>query len=162
MPECHESTRLDPSQLNDPHPTRAPTEGQLGHTTTALLATVTAFPSHRTPRPALRPRFSIRLAEKAGAVCSICDEPTGSGPIGCCEGEPICDRCLIEGCHELGMVIALISIVRGIACLEPVNEDQEQAALGELREFAKIYEQIARRLGPPRPFPSPGREEPPP
>ncbi|NJL27195.1 MAG: hypothetical protein HC897_04545 [Thermoanaerobaculia bacterium] len=57
------------------------------------------------------------------------------------------------------MVIALVAVARGVARLEPTTEQQAAEALGQLGDFAKIYEQIAARLGPPRPFRLPGADE---
>lgn len=57
------------------------------------------------------------------------------------------------------MVLALVAVARGTARLEPITEEQARQALGQLGDFVKIYEQIAARLGPPRPFIIPGFTE---
>ncbi|NJL27047.1 MAG: hypothetical protein HC897_03770 [Thermoanaerobaculia bacterium] len=147
MPDCHQSTRSTPATPTAPPRAEAP-------------AIRERKPGQQPAGPAIRPRFSIRLAERGGVECSICGELTGSGPVGCSDDEPICDRCLIEGCHELGMVLALVAVTRGVARLEPPTEQQAREALDQLGNFAKLYEQIAARLGPPRPFRIPGMDEP--
>ncbi|NJL29485.1 MAG: hypothetical protein HC897_17165 [Thermoanaerobaculia bacterium] len=57
------------------------------------------------------------------------------------------------------MVLALVAVARGVARLEPPTEQQAREALDQLGNFAKVYEHIAARLGPPRPFVIPGFTE---
>jgi len=159
MSDCHECIPPTPSTPRASHQAESSTS-EPGYGPAIEVLAKKSRRSDRSANPAIRPRFSIRLADRGGAECSICGELTGSGPVGCSDDEPICDRCLIEGCHELGMVLALVAVTRGVARLEPRTEEQERQALGQLGDFAKIYEEIAARLGPPRPFLIPGTDEP--
>ncbi len=96
------------------------------------------------------PRYSICLAESPGTPCALCLESTGAGPVGYRDEDPICDRCLLDHCVELGMVIALVSLTREYGALEPESEEEWRAALAELGAFARIYERFALRSGPRR------------
>ena len=156
MPDCHQSTLSTPSTPTTLRRAEAPATRGPGPGSVPIVRTPTTRRPVNLAGPAIRPRFSIRLAERGGAECDICGEPTGTGPIGCCEDEPICDRCLIEGCHELGMVLALVAVVRSTARLEPPTEEQARQVLEQLGGFIKVYEQVAARFGPPRPFIIPG------
>ena len=98
------------------------------------------------------PRYSIRLAESPGTGCALCLEPTGAGPVGYVDSEPVCDRCLLEHCVELGMVLALVAVTREYAAVETDSDDELQAGLAELGAFARIYDRIALRSGPRRRF----------
>lgn len=99
---------------------------------------------------ATEPRYSIRLAESPGTPCAQCIEPTGAGPVGYLDEEPVCDRCLLHNCAELGMVIAVIAVTRDYGAFEPQSEAEWLAALAELGAFARIYERFALRSGPRR------------
>lgn len=102
--------------------------------------------------------YSIQVARSPGIPCAECAEPTGAGPIGCLADEPICDMCLLEGCHELGMVLAVIAVARTYASIDPLQVRERREALEELGAFVRIYERFAAKLGPPRRFRIP-REE---
>ncbi|NJL27194.1 MAG: hypothetical protein HC897_04540 [Thermoanaerobaculia bacterium] len=102
MPDCHESTLSTSGTPKAPRRAESPAGQEPGYGPAIEMLAKKGRRSDRSADPAIRPRFSIRLADRGGAECSVCGELTGSGPIGCSDDEPICDRCLIEGCHELG------------------------------------------------------------
>lgn len=103
--------------------------------------------------------YSIQVARHPGILCAECAEPTGAGPIGCVNDEPICDMCLLEGCHELGMVLAVIAVARAYASIDPRQVRERRAALEELGAFVRIYERFAAKSGPPRRFRIPRQED---
>ncbi len=41
--------------------------------------------------------YCIRIAEKPGTPCAICEQSTGVGPVGYQHDDPVCDRCLLDG-----------------------------------------------------------------
>lgn len=92
------------------------------------------------------PDFNIRLAAKPGTPCAVCHLPTGAGPVAHRGHEAICDLCLLNDCTELGLVLALIAMTRAYA----TTQGDELEALQELDAFARIYERIAAKSGPPR------------
>ncbi len=102
--------------------------------------------------------YSIRVATNPGTLCGQCAEPTGAGPIGCLDDEPICDMCLLEGSHELGMVLAVIAVARAYASIDPGQVRERREALEELGAFVRIYERFAAKSGPPRRFRVPRQE----
>ena len=104
-------------------------------------------------RTALEPPYSIRVAIDAGAPCAVCGTATGSGPVGYHGEEAICDLCLLEGSSQLGMVLALIAVVRAYASVEVTSDADRRDALAELGAFARIYETFAAKSGPARRFP---------
>ena len=89
--------------------------------------------------------YSIRVATNPGKLCGQC-------------GEPICDMCLLEGCHELGMVLAVIAVARAYASVDPHQVNERREALEELGAFVRIYERFAAKSGPPRRFRVPRQE----
>ncbi len=99
---------------------------------------------------AVKESFSIRLADGADATCTLCGESVGTGPIGFLDHEPVCDLCLLEDCKELGMVLALVAVVRAYASVEAESDREHQDALEELGVFARIYETVAAKSGPAR------------
>jgi len=125
------------------------------------------------PRPPIR--YSIRIpATLATVVCPHCRKefPAG-GPTGFAEDEAICDRCLLKADQQLGMVLALIGIVRRFATSCPLDtEDMRKPisqvlggddpglreALGWVGAFAYVYHCFASQHGPARDF---AVEEPP-
>ena len=102
--------------------------------------------------------YSIQVARSPGILCAECAEPTGAGPIGCLDDEPICDMCLLEGCHELGMVLAVIAVARAFASVDPRQVREQREALEELGASVRIYERLATKSGPLRRFRIPGQK----
>ncbi len=102
--------------------------------------------------------FSIRIPRPAGSVrCARCQVIfSAAGPTGYAEDSPICDMCLLEGSQELGMVLALVAVVRAFGTVRASSHGDYQEALGELGAFARIYERFAAKSGPPRIFRIPG------
>ena len=95
--------------------------------------------------------YSIRLADQPGAPCIRCETATGIGPIGDLAGTPICDRCFLADCHELGLILALVAFARGFGGADPDDREARDRALAELARFADIFEHVAAAWGPPRP-----------
>ena len=96
------------------------------------------------------PLYSIRVAENSGCLCVACSkQETGAGPVGYIDDDPVCDLCLLEGNHELGMVLAVISVVRAYASVKGSPEEW-QSALEELGAFARVYDRFAAKSGPAR------------
>ncbi len=102
--------------------------------------------------------YSIRVPEPAGATrCDRCKSRfSAMGPTGYAEDRPICDMCLLEGSSELGMVLALVAVVRAFGAVEPTDREDYRDALKELGAFARIYERVAAKSGPARIFRIPG------
>ena len=98
--------------------------------------------------------YSIRIPEPAGPVaCAHCHSRfTAAGPTGYAEDRVICDMCLLEGAPELGMVIALVAVVRAFGAVQPADHEDYRNALSEIGAFARIYERFAAKSGPPRVF----------
>lgn len=98
--------------------------------------------------------FSIRLPEATGRVeCAQCQEVfRAAGPTGHDGDRPICDLCLLRGARELGILLGLASVTRTFANLEFPSIEEYRLALEEVAHFARAYERVARRSGPPRPF----------
>ncbi|MCP3957431.1 MAG: hypothetical protein GY719_06230 [bacterium] len=107
------------------------------------------------------PRYNIRVADQPGTPCALCEAPTGAGPAGTLDEQTVCDRCLLEGCHVLGLLLALEAVVRAYGSLAPGDPERDDA-LAELGAFARVYERFAARSGPPRTvFPKGGADGPP-
>ena len=130
--------------MHDPSP-HLPTAAPLpqAHVTALRVLPILLTP----PRSA----YSIRLADEPGAPCIRCSAPTGMGPIGDLAGTPLCDRCFLADCHELGLVLALIAFVRGFGSADPEDREARDRTLAELARFADIFEHVAAAWGPPRP-----------
>ncbi|MCP3962861.1 MAG: hypothetical protein GY719_33905 [bacterium] len=98
--------------------------------------------------------YSIRIPEPPGPVtCGHCRAHfIAAGPTGYAEDRLICDMCLLEGAPELGMVIALVAVVRAFGTVQPSNHEDYRDALAEIGAFARIYERFAAKSGPPRVF----------
>ena len=142
---------------SSPNPRRLPTEGALAPSPQQTEVDPTPLPG-----PASRlaksddPLFSIRVAENSGTLCAACcKQETGAGPVGYRNDEPVCDLCLLQSTHELGMVLAVISVVRAYANVRGDSEEW-QRALEELGAFARVYERFAAESGPARIFRIPG------
>lgn len=97
---------------------------------------------------------SIRIPRLAhGVQCPKCQQSFwASGPTGYENELPICDACLLEVCHPLGMLLALALITRQLAHLESGQAADYDHALKEAGIFAQVYEQVASQDGPPRRF----------
>ncbi len=104
--------------------------------------------------------FSIRIPEPAGQTrCGRCRTRfSAAGPTGFAEDLPICDLCLLEGSSELGMVLALVAVVRAFGTARPSNHQDYSEALTELGAFARIYDRFASKSGPARVFRIPSFE----
>lgn len=102
--------------------------------------------------------YSIRIPVPAGeARCARCRVVfSAAGPTGYAEDSPICDMCLLEGSQELGMVLALVAVVRAFGGVRPSSHGDYREALNELGAFSRIYEQFAAKSGPARIFRIPG------
>ncbi len=99
---------------------------------------------------AIQRGYSSRLAETTEAICALCEHPTGAGPVGHFDDQPICDLCLLEGSHELAMVLALVAVVRAYGSVEVASDAERREALDELGAFARVYEHFAAKSGSPR------------
>ena len=105
------------------------------------------------PATCARPSYSIRMAANRSRTCAACGEEfTGGGPLGHRDEDPVCDICLFDGCPELGMVAALISVTRAFAAIPARAADAALEALEQLGFFARVYELVAAKSGPQRVF----------
>ncbi len=106
--------------------------------------------------------YAIRVPKvPIGALCPRCGTCFwASGPTGYENERAICDACLLEACHPLGMLLALALVTRQLANLSTKEGDDYDGALKEVGIFAQVYEQVAAQDGPPRKFelPQPYRE----
>ncbi len=101
------------------------------------------------------PLYSIRGAESPGTCAACGKQETGTGPVGYFDEEPVCDLCLLEHTTDLGMILALVSVVRAFGSLGTGTPEEHQEALEELGAFARIYHRIASKSWPVRLFPLP-------
>ncbi len=128
--------------LSTPAPTATLEEGDPRPRPQALPETVKAE----------EPRYSIRIAKTPG-TCAVCRKhDTGIGPVGYSGEEPICDLCLLGESTDLGMILALIAVVRAYGSIKSGEPD----ALNELGFFARLFHQIASKSSPVRVFRIPG------
>lgn len=101
-------------------------------------------------------KYTIRLPATPGpTLCSDCGRSfVATGPVGHANGEVRCDLCFLQACNPLGMVLAVVTMVRGIGAIPPPHGPMERSALeralAELYAFARIYERHAARWGPRR------------
>ncbi|MEM9599039.1 MAG: hypothetical protein AAGD06_32525 [Acidobacteriota bacterium] len=102
--------------------------------------------------------YSIQYRSVAGTPCALCGTPTGMGPVGHWDDEPICDRCLFERSTDLGMVLALVAITRTFAGEVERRPESWDEALKDLGAFAQIFGHVVKRWGPPRWFDVSGKE----
>ncbi len=138
MPDCSDSTR--------------------NAQTIAVLATALPKPLPKgLSRSALDdPLYSIRIAEAPGTLCAVCGEQkTGLGPVGYMDDDPICDLCLLERSTDLGLLLAIVSVVRVYATSSGTPEAHRQA-LEELGAFSRIFHRIASKSWPARVIRIPG------
>jgi len=98
--------------------------------------------------------YSIRVPETPGPVgCHHCGlRFHAAGPTGYADDEPICDMCLLESSHELGMVMGLIAVTRDFGARAVDSGEQYAEALAEFGAFARLYERFAALSGPARIF----------
>ena len=96
--------------------------------------------------------YSIRAPEAPEEVeCGSCGTRfLAAGPTGYADDDPICDLCMLVASEELGMVLALVAVVRAFAAPPYEKSKHYWAALGEVGAFGRIYERVAARSGPPR------------
>ncbi len=100
-----------------------------------------------------KPLYTIREGASRSSTCCACGrEVTGGGPVGYRGEQPVCDRCLLDGSAQLGMVIALISVTRGFAAICARAPKEWLEPFKELGAFARIYECFAAKSGPMRRF----------
>jgi hypothetical protein len=89
--------------------------------------------------------YSIRHPAGVGwTLCAICHADTRvDGPMGFAGYDPICQPCLFKGSEKLGMVIALVTIVRKF----PDNSLTEgpKSALRNLKEFCDHFAKYMNR-----------------
>ncbi len=133
----------------DPH--RTPAEGTLAPSPTQPEVDQRPHPAALArSTKADEPLYTIRIVANPGTQCAACGkQETGCGPVGFLDDAAICDLCLLEGSDELGMVLALISVVRAYANVRGTAEEW-QSALEELGAFARIYDRFAAKTGPAR------------
>ena len=146
---------LDPAQSSATS-RRTPTLGTLAPSSTDPDADPTPLPEALSESTKTdEPLYSIRVTESPGTTCAGCGkQETGSGPVGHLDDDPICDLCLLERSSDLGLILALIAVVRAYAEASGTPEDQE--ALSELGVFARIYHRVASKSWPARMFKLPG------
>ncbi|MCP3960395.1 MAG: hypothetical protein GY719_21330 [bacterium] len=102
------------------------------------------------------PLYSIRVAENPGTTCAACGkQETGTGPVGFLDDEASCDLCLLERSADLGLILALISVVRAYPGAGGTPE-ASQDALAELGAFSRSYHHVASKSWPARMFRIPG------
>ena len=75
-----------------------------------------------------------------------------AGPTGYADDVPICDRCLLAADTILGIVLALVSIVRCFATSDYATREDYWSALGEVGTFSRLFERVTSQTGPPRVF----------
>ena len=96
--------------------------------------------------------YSIRIAVLPGTPCKFCGTTSGAGAVGHFFDDPICDRCCATHCLDLGMVLALIDVMRCHAILKAENSEAARARQGKVDTFLQIFETMVSHWGPPRVF----------
>ncbi len=95
--------------------------------------------------------YSIRIATKLSTTCAICDQATGAGPVGYQNDDPVCDRCLLDACGDLGLVLALVSVTRAFGAIPLKHADAGREGVEQLAAFARVFEHVmakkAKRRG---------------
>ncbi len=128
-------------------------------------ASFEACDSNRMPREHHKPPtaaragsvYNIRAAAGGSFSCAACGRrSTGTSPVGYRDEKPICDPCLIESDIDLGMVLALVSVIRACALAHADTPGDQLEVLRELGTFARVYECFAAKKGPVRIFRIPG------
>ena len=99
-------------------------------------------------------KFSIRWAHvQRERACPRCgDTFLISGPTGFEGEEAICDLCLLEASGELGALLSLALAARIFGTFEAEDPGEAHRALVQYGAFARVYEVVAARSGPPRVF----------
>ncbi len=92
--------------------------------------------------------IGIRWLEAASDPCVVCEQDVGTGPVGFKTDEPagsLCDGCLLEANHDLGMMILMVHVVRELAtAAEGINDPwKADEIMLSLMLFAKVYNQGA-------------------
>ena len=98
--------------------------------------------------------FSIRIPEVREPVsCGRCGTffEVG-GPTGFEAELAICDPCLLDGAPLLGVLLALAALTRSFGAFRSEEAEEQRLALMDYGAFARIYEHIAAKEGPARPF----------
>ncbi len=88
--------------------------------------------------------YNIRIAHEPGTPCAICEEATGSGPVGNRDDEAVCDTCILNESTDLGLVLALVSVTRALGAI-PLKTDEAHEGLAQLAAFARVYEHVAAK-----------------
>jgi len=106
------------------------------------------------------PLFSIRVPKEATvATCPYSGQRFhAAGPTAYEDDQPISDLAMLDGCHELGMLLALAAVTRACGALSLAAPEVGREALVQLAAFARVYETHAAKSGPRRPF-NPLRED---
>ncbi len=90
--------------------------------------------------PAVDHRYSIRVAEKPGVPCAICECPTGVGPVAYRDDEPICDLCALDVCVDLGLVLAMVAVSRAFGAVPAWEREASQEGLAQPGAFSRVFE----------------------
>jgi hypothetical protein len=98
--------------------------------------------------------FSIRIPKvRERTECSRCGKDfEAGGPTGFEDELPVCDPCLLEGSPLLGLLLALAAVTRSYGAFRSEKTEEQRLALMDYGAFARIYEHIAAKEGPARPF----------
>ena len=103
-----------------------------------IRTTDTASSSSREPVDG----YSIRHNHLPGSRCAGCEEKsTWDGPVGYLGTQPICDICLLVGCPELGLLLALGILARAFAAdSEDASAAERATSLDLLAIFALVFD----------------------
>ena len=141
-------------------PLSAPHSADANSTTTVLSAMSPAALGDLLIEDHATQMYSIRIPDTPERVhCQLCQlEFLAAGPTGFLGEVSICDSCLLSGCQELGMLLALASVTRTFASFKGASREEYSEALAELAAFARIYERITSKFSPGRSFKIPELE----
>lgn len=86
--------------------------------------------------------YSIRRNQTPDSRCAMCKEKsTWDGPVGYKGSRPICDICLLVGCPDLGLLLALGILARAFAAdSEDASAAERAASLDLLAIFALVFD----------------------
>lgn len=101
-----------------------------------------------------QPLYSIRVPRQPAEVECPHSRKTfwAVGPTAYENDQPISDLAMLDGCRELGMLLALAAVTRAFGAVSLAAPEVGREALYQLAAFARVYETFAAKSGPRRPF----------
>lgn len=116
-------------------------------------------PSHRASD---QQHFSVVWHDESPGLCCACGAMVGAGPSGWLSGSgPLCDPCLLEHAHDLGVMLQAANVMRELADAHSGADEHDgefgkenplrDEALIALMTYARMYERLSTERWPYRP-----------